>query len=181
MCIRDRKDCFAQLAEDEPECCPVRLTKNYRAAPEILACAQPVIACNPGGARPLFPTRPAGGVVRMVRAEGPGDEAGFVARDIAQMVGGVDMLAAGRRNAAPASRSFGDIAVLCRTRRQLDRLERTLSRAGIPCVVAGRGEYLSAPCVHAVLCFLRFLRTPQDTIALRSALRAVWGLSLIHI
>lgn len=169
------KDCFAHLAEDEPECYPVRLTKNYRAAPEILACAQPVIACNPGGARPLFPTRPAGGVVRMVRAEGPGDEAGFVARDIAQMVGGVDMLAAGRRNAAPASRSFGDIAVLCRTRRQLDRLERTLSRAGIPCVVAGRGEYLSAPCVHGVLCFLRFLRTPQDTIALRSALRAVWG------
>lgn len=168
-------DCFARLAADEPELHAVRLIRNYRAAPEILACAQPVIACNPGGERPLSPIRLAGGVVRLIRADGPGDEASFVARDIAQMVGGVDMLAAGRRDSVQAKRSFGEIAVLCRTRRQLDRLERTLSRAGIPCMVAGRGDYLSAPCVHGVLCFLRFLQKPSDTVALRAALRVVWG------
>lgn len=167
-------DCFARLAAEEPELYSVRLVRNYRAAPEILACTQPVIACNPGGARPLSPTRAAGGVVRLVRANAPGDEASFVARDIAHMVGGVDMLAAGRRDACLAMRSFGEIAVLCRTRRQLDRLERTLARAGIPCQVAGRGDYLTAACVHGVLSFLRFLRNPQDTAALRTALRAVW-------
>ena len=90
------------------------------------------------------------------------------------MVGGVDMLAAGRRDACLAMRSFGEIAVLCRTRRQLDRLERTLARAGIPCQVAGRGDYLTAACVHGVLSFLRFLKKSQDTAALRTALRAVW-------
>lgn len=167
-------DCFARLAQDEPGLCAVRLTKNYRAAPEILRCAQPVIENNPGGPRPLEAMRPPGGAVRLVRAQGAYDEASFLARDIADMVGGVDMLAAGRHGAPSARRSFGEIAVLCRTRRQLDLIERTLGRAGIPCVVAGRGDYLHAPCVHGVLCFLRFLEHPADGLSLRAAMRAVW-------
>ncbi|WP_122791137.1 UvrD-helicase domain-containing protein [Intestinibacillus sp. Marseille-P6563] len=166
--------CFARLAEDEPELYTVRLTQNYRAAPEIVRCAQAVIEHNPGGARPLDAMRPAGGTVRLVRAQGAGDEASFLARDIAAMVGGVDMLAAGRHGTPAAVRSFGEIAVLCRTRRQLDRIERTLGHAGIPCVVAGRGDYLHALCVHSVLCLLRFLQDPRDLLSMRAALRAIW-------
>ena len=167
--------CFDRLAAEEPGLYTVRLVKNYRAAPEILRCAQPVIAHNPGGERPLEAMRPKGGSVRLIHTRSAGDEASFLARDIADMVGGVDMLAAGRHGASTARRSFGEIAVLCRTRRQLERIERTLGRAGIPCAVAGRGDYLQATCVQGALGFLRFLQHPADILSLRTALRAVWA------
>ena len=57
------------------------------------------------------------------------------------MVGGVGMLEAQVLGAARGVRSFGDIAVLYRTRRQAALLEECLAHDGIPCVVTGPGGF----------------------------------------
>ena len=109
---------------------------------------------------------PKGPRVRLVTAEGSWEEATFIAREIARQVGGVDMLQAhegvgeGERE---RNRSFGDIAVLYRTHRQAELLERCLRQEGIPCIIGGRDSFLSEPAVGGALRFFRFLLNPQDT------------------
>ena len=57
------------------------------------------------------------------------------------MAGGVDMLDA-QHMAREAARPFSDIAVLCRTRRQLEQIETCLAHDSIPCVIYGRDAFL---------------------------------------
>ena len=78
------------------------------------------------------------------------------------MVGGMGMVEAQELGAARGARSFGDIAVLCRTRRQLALLEECLARDGIPCVVAGREDFLLDGEVQAALSWLE-ARKEEDT------------------
>ena len=167
--------CFARLEEDFPGLERVTLTHNYRSTPEILWTARSVIRRSPGPARALEPQRPSGAPVRVLEAESDLSEAIFVAKEVARQVGGVDMLEAQREGWTPErTRGFQDFAVLCRTRRQLELLERCLSRDGIPCVVAGREDFLADRRVRGGLCFLRNLLEPGDSLALRSALDLGW-------
>ncbi len=106
--------CFAALEGAHT----VTLRQNYRSTPEILAAALPVAEAVDGRARPLEAVRPQGQAVRLVTAPGDRAEAIFVAKEIARMVGGMGMVEAQEMGAARGARSFGDIAVLCRTRRQ---------------------------------------------------------------
>ena len=164
--------CFQRVEEDLKDLAAVRLVKNYRSTPEIVGCALTVIGRNGGAPRVLEAVRPTGAPVRVLTAESPLSEAIFVAKEIGRMVGGVDMLAA-QRGGAPdreAVRAFGDIAVLYRTRRQAELLEQCLSRDGIPCVVAGREDFLNDGRVRGALCFFRHLMEPEDTLSFRSAL-----------
>ena len=78
-------DCFARLGEAFPGLRQVRLVKNYRSTPEILACALPVIEKNPGADRALEPVRESGAAVRLLRTESPLSEGIFVAREIARL------------------------------------------------------------------------------------------------
>ena len=50
-------------------------------------------------------------------------------------------------------RSFSDIAVLCRTHRQLELIEKCLRHDDIPCIVSGREDFLNADDVRGVLSF----------------------------
>ena len=98
--------------------------------------------------------------MRMVQASGKAAEAVFVAKEINRLVGGVDMLEAQEQRADQEKRklrSFGEIAVLCRTHRQMDRLEKTLRQEGIPYVAAGRGSFLEDPKVRGTCAFFRYL------------------------
>ena len=72
------------------------------------------------------------------------------------MTGGVDMLEA-QRLGTGEGRPFSDIAVLCRTHRQLELVEKCLRHDDIPCLISGREDFLddqgsgarwpfSAPC-----------------------------------
>ena len=97
---------------------------------------------------------PHGAEVRLLTAEGDRAEAIFVAKEIARMVGGVGMLEAQVLGAARGVRSFGDIAVLYRTRRQAALLEECLAHDGIPCVVTGREDFLLDGEVQAALAWL---------------------------
>ena len=167
--------CFARLEEDFPDLERVRLVQNYRSTPEILGAALPVIDRNPGPARVLVPQGASGAPVRLLEAESDLSEAIFVAKEVARQVGGVDMLEAQREGrTVDRARGFQDFGVLCRTRRQLDILERCLSRDGIPCVVAGRDDFLADRKVRGGLCFLRNLLEPEDGLALQSALTLGW-------
>ncbi|HJB56775.1 MAG TPA: UvrD-helicase domain-containing protein [Candidatus Flavonifractor intestinipullorum] len=166
--------CFHRLSQDVPDVHTVTLTRNYRSTPEILGCALSVIEGDGSPARDLRPVRPSGARVRLIRAGQEREEAAFVAREIGRLVGGVDMLAAQALGEGRKLRAFSDVAVCCRTRRQLLPLEQALRRSDIPCVVAGRDSFLRDDMVRGALCFFRSLLDPEDTLALEGALRLVW-------
>ncbi len=166
--------CFQRLGEDLPQLREIRLTDNYRSTPEVLEAALPVIEKNSGGPRAIRPFRGSGMAVRLVRTGDDFGEGIFIAKEIGRMTGGVDMLDAQALDHERPVRAFSDIAVLCRTRRQLDLIERCLRHDDIPCVVHGRDSFLEADEVRGALAFLRSLLEPGDAAALETALRLLW-------
>lgn len=167
--------CFQRLSEDFPEVREIRLVENYRSSPEILQASLPVIEKNPGGPRPLSPNRPSGAKVRLIQTQDDFAEGIFIAKEIGRMTGGVDMLEAQRLGHDREVRAFSDIAVLCRTHRQLELVEKCLRHDDIPCVVHGREDFLDADEVRGVLAFFRTLLDPGDGAALETALRQLWN------
>ena len=167
--------CFERLRAELPELETVALTVNYRSAPDILRRATACISHNPGPARSLRPAAAEGMRVRLASADTAFSEAVWIAKEVARLAGGVDMLnaTAGERE----MRAFSEIAVLSRTHRQLDLIEECLAHDGIPCLVAGREDYLDNEDVRGVLAFFRSLAVPEDLASLRAALRLNWGLS----
>jgi len=166
--------CFQRLAEDIPDLREIRLSANYRSTPEILRAALPIIEKNPGGPRPLIPHRPSGTAVRLVRTADDFAEGVFIAKEIGRMTGGVDMLEAQKLDHEREVRAFSDIAVLCRTHRQLELIEKCLRHDDIPCVVSGREEFLDADEVRGALAFFRTLSEPKDRAAVGTALHLLW-------
>lgn len=147
--------CFADLVQARPELCTVTLQQNYRSTPEILEAALSVIDRNSGGTRTLRAMRPSGVPVRTVRANDAFAEAVWIAKEIARLTGGVDMLSA--ETADAPIRAFSDIAVLVRTHRQLTRIEECLLHDGIPCAISGRDDAYSDEAVRGAVAFFRFL------------------------
>ena len=166
--------CFQRLTELFPETRVLHLTENYRSAPEILQAALPVIERNPGGPRTLIPHRPGGTPVRLVQAADDFAEGIWIAKEISRITGGVDMLEAQALDHERELRAFSDIAVLCRTHRQLELMEKCLRHDDIPCVVTGREDFLDDDRVRGVLSFLFSLLDPRDGAALTTALRLLW-------
>lgn len=156
-------DCFSRFQADFGGH-EIRLTQNYRSTPEILSCALSVISHN-GGARTLTPWRKPGVPVRLLTSADDFSEAVFVAKEINRMVGGIDMLDA---HSHPANRGFSDFAVLYRTRRQAEVLEKCLAIEGIPYVVAGRDDILADPGVRGTVCFFRWLLNRDDAVSRRT-------------
>lgn len=166
-------DGFRRLRE-EPDTRVIRLIENYRSTPEVLNAALPVIANNPGDLRRLSPNREAGVPVRLVQAADAFSEAVFVAKEIGRMTGGIDMLEAHNSGADRVIRAFSDIAVLCRTHRQLELIEKCLRHDDIPCIISGREDFLQTDRVRGVLAFFRSVQHPDDPAALETALRLIW-------
>jgi uncharacterized protein (TIGR00375 family) len=164
--------CFDALLADRPEAKVIRLKQNYRSAPDILHCALTVIGRNPGARRELAPTVPAGEPVRLVQAADEQGQYIWIAKEIARLTGGVDMLEAG--GSERARYAFSEIAVLCRTHRQLEQAERCLRHDSIPCAVLGRGDFLEQPVNQALLGFFTALTERDNLPALRTALKGLW-------
>lgn len=158
-------ECFSQFKADFGAR-EIRLTENYRSTPEVLRCALPVIAHNGGGPRILEPHCAAGAAVRLLTSADDFSEAVFVAKEINRMVGGIDMLDA--QDQTGGGRGFSDFAVLYRTRRQAEVLEKCLSIEGIPYVVAGRDDLLGDKSVRGAVCFFRWLLNPMDAVSRRT-------------
>lgn len=166
--------CFERLLSDFPDTRAVRLTENYRSVPAVLTAAAAVINRNPGPPRLFYPRRPSGPDVRFVQAEDGFSEGVFIAKEIGRMTGGVDMLEAQALDHERVVRAFSDIAVLCRTHRQLDLIEKCLIHDDIPCIVSGREDFWAEEDVRGFLAFFRSLQVPSDEAAVETALRVLW-------
>ena len=166
--------CFRRLQEERPDVKEIHLTENYRSAPAILDTALAVIGHNPGGSRTLTPHCPSGPAVRLVQAADSFSESVFIAKEIGRMTGGVDMLEAQALDHERPVRAFSDIAVLCRTHRQLELVEKCLRHDDIPCLISGREDFWEAEDVRGFLAFFRFLLCPGDAAALETALKLLF-------
>ena len=157
----------------------LRLRENYRSAPAVLEAAKAVIAHNGGPARELDARRAqaSGAPVRAVAAPDAFSEGVWIAKEIGRLVGGVGMLEAQREGARESLRAFSEIAVLCRTHRQMEQIETCLIHDGIPCEVFGRGAFLEDAAVQGAVELLRGLARPQEAEALRAGVQALWGCS----
>lgn len=171
--------CFERLAEEFPKAVRVTLEENYRSTPQILTFAEEIISKNPGGTRHLQPHRPDGLPVRLVQADSAASEAIFIAKEINRLTGGIGMLDA--QDIFPdnggSPKSFDDIAVLYRTRRQADLLETCLKKEGIPYIVSGRDDYLLEPAVRGTISFFTSLLNPasEHRLAKENALKLLWN------
>lgn len=154
-------DCFSRLARDYPQAEVIRLRQNYRSTPQILRCAADAIAPNIGE-HALSPVRTAGEAVRLVRCDSELAEGIFVAKEIARMTGGLQMHTRGREDKL---RSFGEIAVLARTNRQLAAIEHCLRHDDIPCTDAGKTDFLDAPEVSGTISFFASLAENNEAPA----------------
>lgn len=151
------------------------LKKNYRSTPEILGVSKEILK-KPEGF--LEPVAGSGISVRMAEAASDMGEAIFTAKEINRLVGGIDMLdiqegPGGREDRKV--RSFGDIAVLYRTHRQSELLEKCLKKEGIPYVVTGREEFLEKDMVRGSLGFFRSILNPEDRLSKQVCLRLLWS------
>jgi uncharacterized protein (TIGR00375 family) len=156
---------FLRFAEDFTDARTVRLTRNYRSTPPIIAAATQAIA--PGSLvrdRRLDPARldPQAALVGRYPAGSAADEARFVVRTVDALVGGVShgSLDSGRvdARAVAGSWSFSDVAVLYRTDAQAGPIVDALVRAGIPVQKRSHDRLRDRAGVAAIARELRFDR-----------------------
>lgn len=169
--------CFDRLFAARPGTRVITLRENYRSTPQVLRCALSVIAHNPGENRPLRANLPDGASVRLIEAPDGFSQGVWIAKEINRMTGGVDMLdAQAVGNVRAVTRSFSDIAILCRTRRQLEQIENCLIHDSIPCVISGRDLFLEDTAVQGMIGFFASLLNPSASPSLRAALKGLWRL-----
>lgn len=163
--------CFKRLSNDYQELATISLIRNYRSAPAILSGAVSVISKNKGDVRKIIPNKKDGSLIRMVTLQSERAEAIFIAKQINQILGGIDMLDMQQTSFYEKEEqllnSFSDIAVLYRTHRQAKLLEECLKKEGIPYIVAGREDFLTDKTVRSAICFFRYLLEPKNVFDLR--------------
>ena len=169
--------CFTKLTEDYPDLHEIRLTENYRCTPSIVNAATAMISHNPGDRRVLNAHKEESVPVRLVQAGTEMGEAIFIAKEINKLTGGIGMLDAqefgvGNRQ----NRGFGEIAILYRTHRQADLLEKCLRTEGIPYVTAGREDFLMEDAVRGSIAFFKVLADPEDEFSEKICLKLLWKL-----
>jgi DNA helicase-2/ATP-dependent DNA helicase PcrA len=146
------------------------LPLNYRSRPEIVHAAAAIIGAARAVPAPMAAVRVGGTRVRVFAADDPGSEAGFIARSIDRLVGGVDSVAVDALRGAGGGRSFADIAVLFRTRAVRDALVPGFERAGLPFTFREDAPVTSREPWRTVAAALRFLGNPADRVALAEIL-----------
>jgi DNA helicase II / ATP-dependent DNA helicase PcrA len=115
------------------------------------------------------PDRAERGLVRCALLETAGDEAAWIARQIAGLLEQAPGLAPdGHRwpDGSLAKVRPADIAVLCRKRAQFPALRAALEAAGIPVEVVGLGGLLTVPAVTDIVASLQVLHDPTASGAL---------------
>ncbi len=168
-------DCFGTFLRSHPDTQLIRLTQNYRSSPQVVEAALSTIRHNPGMERILQANQPSGAAIRLMSAPDSFSESVWIAKEIARMAGGVDMLDAQYdRGERSVTRSFSEIAILCRTNRQLEQIETALAHDSIPCVISGHDEFLSDKAVQGMLGFFASLLNRSDSASLHAALDSLW-------
>ena len=125
-----------EFVVDYPAATVVRLVRDYRSTPQVVAVANRL-----GGTGSLVAQRPPGPEPSVARYADEEAEAAAVATQAAVLIG---------RGVAAA-----EIAVLVRINAQLERFEHALARAKVPYVVRGAERFYERPEVRQALVLLR--------------------------
>jgi DNA helicase-2/ATP-dependent DNA helicase PcrA len=130
----------------------VTLEQNYRSTEPILGACNAVIGqASEGFRKELFSDKPSGERPQLVVAADETAQVDYVIeRVLEHREAGIDL----KRQ-----------AVLFRASHHSDQLEIELARRGIPFVKYGGLKFLEAAHVKDVLCVLRWVENPRDTIA----------------
>lgn len=149
---------FARRYPDAPV---IRLTRDYRSTPQVVALANRLVTSRSGaleaGAVELQAQRPSGVPVRFGTYDDDAAEAAGVAARIAQL--------------QEQGVALSEIAVLFRTNSQSEVLEHTLARAGIGYRVHGGERFFSRPEVRQALVALRAESKAESDSALPDRVR----------
>jgi len=140
---------------DYPDATVVKLERNYRSTSPILEGASGVVAHNVARrARGLYTEREGGAPIRLFEAQDDREEAQFVVREIVSAV-------------REQGRRYGDFAIFYRTNAQSRVFEEQLLEYDVPYVVVGGVRFYDRAEVKDALAYLRLLRQPADSAALR--------------
>jgi ATP-dependent DNA helicase UvrD/PcrA len=158
---------FLRFTQDFPAATTVRLTRNYRSSPAIVAGALQAIAPSTLVGRRELAAVAGQGPARISIHQAASDlaEAEFVVQTIDRLLGGASFLSldSGRADgAAEHGLSFADVAVLYRTDAQSGPLAEALGRAGMPFQKRSHDRLLDRPAVRAVVRVLRDQPPPSD-------------------
>lgn len=155
----------------------VRLRRNYRSAEAILQAAQDVLrGTASAAAHELLATFAEEVKVEVFVAATERAEAEYVVHQIEQLVGGTSYfsLDSGRVEGTEETRfTFGDIAVLYRTRVQARPLEEALGRAGIPYRTLGDDPLARRPAVRTAIALGWLVVNPRPWFYWEAVLRAL--------
>ncbi len=162
---------FMRFSQDFEEARVVRLTRNYRSsAPIIAAAVQAIAPTSLIKGRRLDPAKVdlEAPLIGLYPAGNAADEAGFIAKKVDELVGGVShrSRAADTRGLTGATVSFGDVAVLYRTDAQAAAIVEALSRAGIPVQKRSHNRLKDREGVSAIVHEMR-LAHPEGSVAAR--------------
>ncbi|WP_414940184.1 ATP-dependent DNA helicase UvrD2 [Amycolatopsis sp. cmx-11-51] len=146
-----------------PEATVVRLERDYRSTPEVVALANQVIGAargRPAGSRlKLVGQRPSGPAPRFAEYDDETAEAAAVARRIRDLLdGGV---------------AASEIAVLYRVNAQSEAYEQALAEVSIPYLVRGGERFFARAEVRQAMSALRMASTDADTGELVTRVRSV--------
>jgi DNA helicase II / ATP-dependent DNA helicase PcrA len=169
---------FLRFAEDFPAATTVRLTRNYRSSPAIVAGALQAIAPSTLVAgRELAAMAGLEAPARITLHQAASDlaEAEFVVRTIDRLLGGASFLSldSGRADGgAEHGLSFADVAVLYRTDAQAGPLAEALGRAGMPFQKRSHDRLGDRPAVRALVRAFRAPAVPAGDRSLTARLAA---------
>jgi DNA helicase-2/ATP-dependent DNA helicase PcrA len=131
----------------------VRLTRNYRSAPEIISVAGSLFP-NQGD---LEPTVAEDGQVELIKTLNQFSEARAIKQDIEKRVGGTGLLQASDYHQEEGAR-FSDFAVIYRTHFLGRAVKKELEQAGIPFQQLGQESIYAQPEVNLILDLIWLLK-----------------------
>jgi uncharacterized protein (TIGR00375 family) len=171
---------FLRFTQDFPTARTVRLTRNYRSSPAIVAGALQAIAPSTlvvGRELAAMGSREAPARITIHQAASDLAEAEFVVQTVDRLLGGASFLSldSGRADGgAEHGLSFADVAVLYRTDAQSGPLAEALGRAGMPFQKRSHDRLGDHPAVRALVRALRE-RPPAGDRSLTARLAAAAG------
>jgi superfamily I DNA/RNA helicase len=166
---------FRRLGDDYAEATVHYLSRNYRSQPGIVDAATAVIGAGErdatGATTPLAVRRGESVPLQLLATDSETVEGIAVARAVASLVGGADMVGADVGSGGDSAWSFADIAVLIRTARQADTLEACFHKEGLPYRVIGQKGFLQERGARDAVAFFRYALEPSRPLRLIEALR----------
>ncbi len=132
----------------------VKLEQNYRSTSVILDAANSVISNNTNRkGKELWTDRAGGDRITLAKLEDQNGEGNYVADMINDIC---------KKN----GKTFGDFAILYRTRAQSNALEKALVRAGIKYYIVGDTRFYDRKEIKDILAYLQLVLNPSDNIRL---------------